>query len=244
MRRLEGKTAIITGGARGMGETHVRRFLAEGANVHFTDVLQSEGDALAGELGPAALFTFADVASEADWAAVVASTESRFGSVDILVNNAGIVIRHPIEDMSEAEYRLVIDVNQIGVFLGMKAAIPALRRSGGGAIINISSIAGFVGRVQTIAYASSKFAVRGMTKVAAKELGEYGIRVNSVHPGAILTPMFESVGEEVRRSLTDAVPLRRMGMPGEVSDLLVFLASDESTYCSGAEFVIDGGLLA
>ena len=244
MGRLAGKTAIITGGARGMGETHVRRFAAEEARVHFTDVLREEGNALAAELGRNVRFTYADVASEADWAGLVSDTQNAFDSVDILVNNAGIVIRHPIEDMSEAEYRKVIDVNQIGVFLGMKAVIPALRRAGGGSIVNISSIAGFVGRVQTIAYASSKFAVRGLTRVAAKELGAYNIRVNSVHPGAISTPMFEGMGDEVRRSLTSAIPMNRMGKPEEVSDLVVFLASDESAYCSGGEFLIDGGMLA
>ena len=244
MGRLAGKTAIITGGARGMGATHVRRFAAEGACVQFTDVLREEGTGLAAELGRNVRFTYADVASEADWAEVVSDTQDAFESIDILVNNAGIVIRHPIEDMSEAEYRKVIDVNQVGVFLGTKAVIPSLRRAGGGSIINISSIAGFVGRVQTIAYASSKFAVRGLTRVAAKELGTYNIRVNSVHPGAIETPMFDSMGEEVRRSLTLAIPMNRMGTPQEVSELLVFLASDESAYCSGGEFLIDGGMLA
>ena len=244
MAKLHGRTVVISGGARGMGETHVRRLIAEGANVCFTDVLKDEGEALAAEIGPRARFRAADVASEADWRSVIADAEEAFGSVNVLVNNAGIVVRRPIEDMSEADYRKVIDVNQIGVFLGMKAAIPALRRAGGGAIINISSIAGLVGRPQTVAYAASKFAVRGMTKVAANELGADNIRVNSVHPGPILTPMFESMDESVRRSLTESVPLGRMGRPQEVSDLVVFLASDESTYCSGTEFVIDGGMLS
>lgn len=243
MGRLTGKTAIITGGAGGMGEAHVRRFLREGANVHFTDVLREQGEALAAELGTRALFTFADVASEADWAAVVAATEA-YGPVDILVNNAGIVIRRPIEEMSQAEYRRVVDINQIGVFLGMKAVIPSMRRAGAGSIINISSIAGLVGRPQTVAYAASKFAVRGMTKVAASELGRDNIRVNSVHPGPVLTPMFENMDQGVRDALTSQVPLGRMARPEEVSDLIVFLASDESTYCSGAELLIDGGMLA
>jgi len=244
MGKLDGKTAVVTGGARGMGEAHVRRLVAEGANVCFTDLLEDEGNALAAELGPRARFSIADVASEADWTRVIADTEAAFGPVNILVNNAGIVIRHPIEEMSEADYRKVIEVNQIGVFLGMKAAIPSLRRAGGGSIINVSSIAGFVGRPQTIAYASSKFAVRGMTKVAASELGADNIRANSVHPGPVLTPMFANMDQSVRDSLTDKVPLKRMARPEEVSDLIVFLASDESTYCSGAEFVIDGGMLA
>jgi len=243
MGRLAGKTAIITGGAGGMGEAHVRRFVREGATVHFTDVLREQGEALAAELGTRVLFTYADVASEADWAGVVATTEN-YGPVDILVNNAGIVIRAPIEAMSEADYRKVMDINQIGVFLGMKAVIPSMRRNGAGSIINISSIAGLVGRPQTVAYAASKFAVRGMTKVAASELGKDNIRVNSVHPGPVLTPMFENMDQGVREALTSQVPLGRMARSEEVSDLLVFLASDESTYCSGAEILIDGGMLA
>jgi 3alpha(or 20beta)-hydroxysteroid dehydrogenase len=244
MPRLANKTAIITGGAGGMGEAHVRRFLHEGANVHFTDVLREEGEALAAELGARARFTFADVASATDWAGLIAETEDAYGQVDILVNNAGIVIRAPIEEMLEAEYRKVVDINQVGVFLGMKAVIPSMRRAGAGSIINISSIAGLVGRPQTVAYAASKFAVRGMTKVAANELGADNIRVNSVHPGPVLTPMFQNMDQKVRDDLTDQIPLGRMARPEEVSDLIVFLASDESTYCSGAEFLIDGGMLA
>lgn len=244
MTRLSGKTAIITGGARGMGETHVRRFLLEGAKVLFTDVLEEHGKALAAELGAGAQFMRADVVSESDWAQVIAAAEKAYGPVDILVNNAGIVIRHPIEDMSEAEYRKVIDINQVGVFLGMKAVAPSMRRAKGGSIINISSIAGFVGRPQTVAYAASKFAVRGMTKVAASEFGKDNIRVNSVHPGPVLTPMFASMDQSVRDALVGEIPLGRMARPEEASDLIVFLASDESTYCSGAEFLIDGGMLA
>jgi len=244
MATLDGKTALISGGANGMGATHVRALFREGANVFFTDMTEAEGEALAAELGPRTRFALADVASEADWARVVAACEHVFGALDILVNNAGIVIRHPIEEMCEADYRRVIDVNQVGTFLGMKAAIPALRRAGGGSIINISSIAGMVGRPQTIAYAASKFAVRGMTKVAASELGVDRIRVNSVHPGPILTPMFAGMEQSVRDSLTSKVPLERMGQPEEVSDLILFLASDASSYCSGGEFLIDGGMLA
>lgn len=244
MGRLAGKVAVITGGARGMGEANVRRFVAEGASVHFTDLLADEGETLAAELGPAATFSRADVADASDWGRVVEETERTYGKLDVLVNNAGIVIRHLIEDMSEADYRKVIEINQIGVFLGMKAALPALRQAGGGSIVNISSIAGLVGRPQTVAYAASKFAVRGMTKVAANEFGAANIRVNSVHPGPVLTPMFQSMDQSVRNALTSQVPLGRMACPEEVSDLIVFLASEESTYCSGAEFVIDGGMLA
>ena len=244
MKRLEGKTAVITGGARGMGETHVRRVVLEGARVLFTDLLEQDGEALAAELGADARFMRADVVSESDWTQVIAAAERNYGPVDILVNNAGVVIRRPIEDMSEAEYRKVIDINQVGVFLGMKAVAPSMRRAKGGSIINISSIAGFVGRPQTVAYAASKFAVRGMTKVAASEFGKDNIRVNSVHPGPVLTPMFDSMDQSVRDALISEVPLGRMARPEEASDLIVFLASDESTYCSGAEFLIDGGMLA
>jgi 3alpha(or 20beta)-hydroxysteroid dehydrogenase len=234
----------VTGGARGMGETHVRGLVREGAKVHFTDILEADGLALATELGATALFSSADVARAEDWKRVVRDTETAFGPVSILVNNAGIVIRSPIEEMSEADYRKVMEVNQIGVFLGMQATIPSLRRAGGGSIINISSIAGMVGRPQTIAYAASKFAVRGMTKVAARELGADNIRVNSIHPGAVLTPMFESVDQSVRDSLVGNVPLNRWARPEEVTELVIFLASDQSSYCSGAEFIVDGGMLA
>lgn len=242
--KLSGKTVVISGGARGMGETHVRRLIAEGANVHFTDVLADEGNALAGELGASAKFSLADVTSESDWVRVIADTEAAFGPVDVLINNAGIVIRNPIEDMSEADYRKVIDINQVGVFLGMKAAIPSLRRAGSGSIVNISSVAGLVGRVQTVAYAASKFAVRGMTKVAANELGADNIRVNSVHPGPIMTPMLAGMDKSVQDSVSAGLPLNRIGEPEEVSDLIVFLASSDSSFCTGAEFVIDGGMLA
>lgn len=227
-----------------MGAAHVRRLVGEGARVLLTDLLEEEGTALAADLGPAASFRRADVTNAADWTAAVAAAESLWGPVDVLVNNAGVVIRNPIETMSEADYRTVIDVNQLGVFLGMKALLPSMRRAGGGSIVNISSIAGFVGRPQTVAYAASKFAVRGMTKVAASEFGASNIRVNSVHPGPVLTPMFDSMDQSVRDALVGEVPLGRMARPEEVSDLIVFLASDESAYCSGAEFLIDGGMLA
>lgn len=244
MNRLSGKTVVLSGGARGMGEVHARRMIAEGAKVHITDVLEEQGRALASELGQNAMFSTADVASEADWQRVVAETESAFGTINVLVNNAGIATRSPITETSEADYRRTIDINQIGVFLGMKAVIPSMRRAGGGSIVNVSSIAGLIGRVRTIAYAASKFAVRGMTKVAASELGVDNIRVNSVHPGAISTPMLDDMDASVRDSLLGAIPLQRIGKPDEVTNLVVFLASDESTYCSGGEFLIDGGMIA
>lgn len=241
---LENKVVLISGGARGMGGEHVRRVVAEGGKVVFTDLLDEDGLALAGELGENAAFVKADVSSEDDWQAVVACAESRFGRLDGLVNNAGIVIRAPFETFSADDYRKVIEVNQVGTFLGMKAVIPAMRRAGGGSIVNVSSIAGLVGRTHTVAYSSSKFAVRGLTKVGATELGVHGIRVNSIHPGAVMTPMLQGMDKSVVDSLAGAVPLNRIGQPEEVSSLIAFLLSDQSAYCSGAEITIDGGMMA
>lgn len=242
--RLAGKTALITGGARGMGAAHVRRFLAEGAAVCFTDLLADEGAALAETSGPRARFSAADVTSEADWRRVVADAEAAFGPISVLVNNAGYSARNRIEDTTEAEYRRIIDVNQLSVFLGVKAVIPSMRAAGGGSIVNISSISGMVGRVKSMAYTASKFAVRGMTKVAATELGPDNIRANSVHPGPIETEMLSVLNEQEKAALVARIPLGRTGGVEEVSDLVVFLASDESRFISGGEFVIDGGVLA
>lgn len=244
MARLDGKTALVTGGAGGMGEAHVRRFVAEGARVYFVDMLAEQGEALAQELGDAVTFSVADVTSETDWQRIVAEAEALYGPVHILVNNAGIVLRDPIETMSEAVYRKVIDVNQLSVFLGMKAIVPSMRRAGSGSIINISSICGFVGRPETVAYTASKFAVRGMTKVAAVELAVDNIRANSVHPGAIITPMFEAMAQSVRDELAGETPLGRLAAASEITNLVLFLASDEASYCTGSEFVADGGMLA
>ena len=241
---LEGKVVIVSGGARGMGAQHVRRVVSEGGKVVFTDLLEEPGMELAIELGDDAEFMKADVSSEGDWQAVVARAESRFRRLDGLVNNAGIVIRAPFETFSLEDYRNVVEVNQIGTFLGMKSVIPAMRRAGGGSIVNISSIAGLVGRTHTVAYASSKFAVRGLTKVGATELGEYGIWVNSIHPGAVITPMLQGMDKSVVESLAGAVPLNRVCQPEEVSSLIAFLLSDQSAYCSGAEITIDGGMTA
>jgi len=245
MGRLDGKVAIITGGARGMGAAHVRRFVGEGAKVVFTDILAEEGRALATELGGNALFLKHDVANESDWDRVVAEAESAFGPVDVLVNNAGIAPNKPLEETAEAEYRRVIDINQVSVFLGMKAVIGSMRKTKNGSIVNISSLAGLIAGRNQIAYVASKFAVRGMTKAAALEFGEYGIRVNSIHPGIIATPM--TMNDETRAMLAEiskTIPLGRVANPEEVSNLVLFLASDESSYSTGSEFVIDGGLFA
>lgn len=242
MNRLEGKTTLITGAASGMGASHARFFVAEGASVVVTDVNEDAGRALCRELGPAARFLRHDVTSAADWSAVVSDTEAAHGPIDVLVNNAAIAPIQAFDDITEADFRRVVDVNQLSVFLGMKAVVPSMQRAGGGSIVNISSIAGLVGAPMGLHYAATKFAVRGMTKSAAIALAERHIRVNSVHPGMIRTPLFEASGLE--DALLPVVPMHRVGLPEEVSSLLVYLASDESRYCTGAEFVVDGGLTA
>jgi len=241
MGRLDGKVAFITGGARGMGASHVRRFVAEGARVYFIDILEAEGTRLAQELGPAATFVVADVSSEADWQRAVADAEAACGPICVLVNNAGIVKGGPLEHMSEADYRKVIDVNQLGVFFGMKSTVASMRRAGGGSIINISSVSGLLSRPGAIAYTASKHAITAMTKVAAGEFGKDNIRVNSVHPGAIKTPIFIGIDQSAQDALTGNLPFPRWGEPKEVTNMVLFLASDESAYCTAAEFVVDGG---
>lgn len=245
MARLDGKVAIITGAARGMGASHVRRFISEGAKVVFTDILVQEGQALAKELGQNAIFLEHDVVKESDWDRVIAEAEEKFGPVDILVNNAGIAPNNPIEETTEEEFRKVIDINQISVFLGMKAVYPSMKKVKAGSIVNISSLAGLIAGRNQIAYVASKFAVRGMTKAAALEFGASGIRVNSVHPGIIETPM--TMNDETKAMLAEiskAIPLGRTAKSEEVTNLVLYLASDESSYSTGSEFVIDGGLFA
>lgn len=245
MGKLDGKVALITGGARGQGAAHVRRFIQEGARVMITDILEEDGKALAAELGDNVRFMVHDVSSEKRWQEVVAETEDTFGPIHILVNNAGILILNQIEDLSEAEYRKIIDINQVGVFLGLKCVLTSMKKVKNGSIINISSINGLRGSYASVGYDSSKFAVRGMTKTAALEFAKYNIRVNSVHPGLIDTPMISTEDTKERvNSRIQAIPLIRFGTPEEVSKLLVFLASDDSSYCTGSEFVIDGGLTA
>jgi 3alpha(or 20beta)-hydroxysteroid dehydrogenase len=243
MGRLDGKVAVITGAARGMGEAEARLFVAEGGRVVLADVLDTEGERVAAELGDAARYISADVRHEGDWERIVAAAEE-MGSLTILVNNAAILLSRSIADTTLDEYQQVIAVNQLGTFLGMRAAIEPMRRAGGGSIINISSAAAIAPMPRQIAYAGSKGAVRAMTKVAALELGQYGIRVNSVHPGGIHTPM----GGGVPRAVIDAVhaniPIPRGGEPIEVATLALYLASDESSYCTGGEYVVDGGWLA
>jgi len=247
MGRLDGKVALITGGARGMGKSHVRHFVAEGARVVFGDVLDERGAAVAAGLGEQSCrYTHHDVTSEEDWAAAVDLAVGVFGKLDVLVNNAGILAFANIADMPLAEFRRILEVNAVGCWLGMKAVIDPMTKAGGGSIINISSTEGFTGAAGLSAYSASKFAVRGMTKVAAQELGHAGIRVNSVHPGGVLTRMVidsaseRGDGEAFMRS----VPLARFAEPVEISRLVAYLASDESSYSTGSEFIADGGLLS
>ena len=248
MARLEGKVAIITGAAQGMGAAHARRFVQEGAKTVFTDINEEAGKQLAAELGESALFVRHDVASEADWAGVVASAEDRFGPVSVLVNNAGILgPGSKAADLPEADFLRVCAINQTAVFLGIKHAIPSMIRGGGGSIVNVSSISGIVAIYGTpnVAYAASKFAVRGMTKQVAIEYGEHRIRANSVHPGYIRTPMMTAALDEEQIKVASAsVPIRRVGEVEDVSNLVLFLASDESGFITGSEYIIDGGLTA
>ncbi|GAA0220153.1 SDR family oxidoreductase [Actinomadura nitritigenes] len=248
MGQLDGKVALITGGARGMGKAHVKRFVAEGAKVVFGDVLEEEGGKLAAELGDDVRFVRMDVTSPDDWENAVGTATSAFGALHVLVNNAGIIRYKTIEDMSLDEFRRIIDVNLMGQWLGVKSVTAAMREAGGGSIVNVSSTEGFVGADGLAAYSASKFGVRGLTKSAARELGGYGIRVNSVHPGGIITPLFMqddiiAAKADSADALMKALPLGRMGKTKEVSGLIVYLASDDSSYCTGSEVLVDGGLL-
>ena len=243
MARLQDKVIIITGAAQGMGETHARLCIQEGAKVVLTDINSDKGDALAKELGADALFIKYDVTSEQDWKQVVEQTEARFGRIDVLVNNAGITTHKSILDTSVEEYRKILEINQVSVFLGMKAVIPTMKAAKQGSIINISSINGLVGGA--IGYTDSKFAVRGITKAAALECAPHGIRVNSIHPGVIATPMImQGDTKDAVEAFAKTIPMRRVAQPEEVSGMVLFLASDDSSYSTGSEFIVDGGLTA
>ncbi|SAL32825.1 3-alpha-hydroxysteroid dehydrogenase [Caballeronia udeis] len=244
MGRVNGKVVIVTGAARGMGAAHARRLVEEGAKVMLTDVLDAEGEATASSLGESARYLHHDVTKEGEWQRVIDETEEAFGPVSVLVNNAGIAAYTPIELMEESDYRRIIDVNQISVFLGMKSVISSMKRAGGGSIINMSSVSGLVGTGYAVAYTASKFAVRGMSKSAAIELAPHNIRVNSVHPGLINTPMTAQTPESeaaIGRFIA-GTPVRRAGEPDEVANIVLLLASDESRFSTGAEFVVDGGV--
>ncbi|GMU46022.1 MAG: SDR family oxidoreductase [Pseudomonadales bacterium] len=246
MSDLNGKVALITGAARGQGAAEARLFAQRGAKVMLCDLLDAEGQAVAAEIGPNAAYLHLDVSSESGWKQVVEATVEKFGKLDVLVNNAGIVKVTALEACPLQEYLQVIQVNQVGVFLGMRAVVEPMKQAGGGAIVNISSIDGLIGMTGGTAYCASKFAVRGMAKVAALELGKYGIRVNSIHPGGILTPMVTGAGlnAEMAGEIFGKAPLRRIGQPEEIATLAAYLASDDASYSTGSEFIADGGLTA
>jgi len=243
MGRLSGKVAIVTGGARGLGEATVRLFVEQGARVVFGDVLVDEGETLAQELGDAAQFLRMDVSQEADWDRAIAAA-GEIGSLNVLVNNAAIVHMASITGTTNEDYMRVFQVNQFGTFLGIRSVIEPMKAAGSGSIINVSSIDGLHSSAGLCAYSATKWAVRGMTKNAAIELGRYGIRVNSVHPGGMYTQMggSESATEEqLNKSVYSKFPIPRVGHPVEVAQVILFLATDEASYSTGSEFVADGG---
>jgi len=237
--RVDGKVAVISGGARGMGASHARRLVEEGARVVAADILDDEGATLADELGDAARFVHLDVTQPDQWKAAVGAAVDEFGKLDVLVNNAGIVNGNVLQNFELSEWQKIIDVNLTGTFLGIQAAVEPMIAAGGGSIINVSSIEGLRGSAWAHGYVASKFGVCGLAKSAALELAPHGIRVNSIHPGLIRTPMTENIPEDF---LT--IPLGRAADAVEVSNLVLFLASDESSYSTGSEFVIDGGVIA
>ena len=245
--RLEGKVALVTGGARGQGEAAARAFVEEGAKVVIADILDTEGEKLAVDLGENAVYQHLDVSDERGWTVAIARTIAEIGEPTVLVNNAGILHFSELGKTTLADYERVIRVNQIGTFLGMRSVVEPMTAAGGGSIVNVSSVEGLAGMPYLIAYTASKFAIRGMTKVAALELGQRNIRVNSVHPGAVDTRMVSDAagGQQVDMSYVGKkVALGRVGQPEDIAKLVLFLASDESAYCTGAEFVADGGATA
>ncbi|MFF8773048.1 glucose 1-dehydrogenase [Kitasatospora sp. NPDC015120] len=244
MNDLTGKTVIITGGARGLGAEAARLAVAAGANVVITDVLADDGEAIAAELGERARFTAHDVTSEEDWQRVVDFAVAEFGAVHGLVNNAGISTGTPLVEESVEHFRRVLDVNLTGVFIGIKTVTPALRAAGGGSIVNISSAAGLMGMALTAGYGASKWAVRGLSKIGAVELGAERIRVNSVHPGMTYTPMTASVGIRRGEGNFPNTPMARVGEAPEIATAVVFLLSDDASYVTGAELAVDGGWTA
>jgi len=245
--RLSGKVAVITGCAQGMGAAHARTFISHGAKVIMTDINAKEGAELAGKLGPDALFLYHEVTSADQWVEVISKGEEKFGKINVLINNAGVLgaIASTI-DLTEEGYSKTCLINQTGVFLGMRAVLPSMLENGGGSIVNISSVAGLVAiyGAPSLAYVASKFAVRGMTKQVAVEYGHRNIRVNSIHPGYIKTPMMAAATDEGGGEALAQIPLRRLAEPEEVSNLALFLASDESSFITGTELVIDGGMTA
>jgi 3alpha(or 20beta)-hydroxysteroid dehydrogenase len=246
MNRLAGKVAIITGASRGMGEAEARMFVSEGAKVVVADVLDIEGEKLVGELGSDAVFVHLDVTDEANWTEALAATQKAFGLPTVLVNNAGILRYSPLIEMAKSEFETILAVNLVGPFLGMKVVGGAMAAGGGGSIVNVSSTGGMIGYASISGYVASKWGLRGMTKSAALELGRAGVRVNSVHPGGVRTPMTDPDGDgtAISPEMFASQPIPRIGRPEEIAALVAFLASDESSYCTGSEFVADGGSIA
>ena len=248
-RRFEGKTVLISGGAGGQGSAHLRAYVAEGANVVIGDIRDAAGEAIAAEFGDKAIYVHLDVTQEADWVAAVATAEERFGPIDVLVNNAGIPSPAVlIENGDLATWQHIIDVNLTGAYLGIKAAVPSLRRNGGGAIVNIASMAADVGLAYLSPYVASKWGLRGLSQTAAIELARYGIRVNAVHPGVVRTPFItEPAGPNeppVSETFSpDALAIKRMAEPHEISTVVLYLSSSEAAFVTGSDFVVDGGLL-
>tara|TARA_R110000772_G_scaffold244700_1_gene357956 strand:- start:35917 stop:36690 length:774 start_codon:yes stop_codon:yes gene_type:complete len=244
MKRLTGKVAIITGAARGMGAVTAKLFIEHGASVIIADILDDTGEQLAQELGNNAYYVHADVSNENDWARLSSAAEA-IGPLTTVVNNAGILHIAAIKDSDAADYMRVIQINQLGTYLGIRAAIEPMKRAGGGSIINISSIDGLQAKNGLSAYVSSKWAVRGMSKSAALELGPHNIRVNTVHPGGVFTAMHGAEGKTGPTAEDNAFyanhALPRVGLPIEVANTTLFLASDDSSYSTGAEFIVDGG---
>jgi 3alpha(or 20beta)-hydroxysteroid dehydrogenase len=245
MGRLDGKVIVVTGAARGLGETVARLGVGQGAQVVLADVRDEEGEAVARELGDDAVFTHLDVRSETDWTDAVALAQSRFGHLDVLVNNAAILLAGSLETFSREDFDRVVAVNQTGPFLGMKAVVPAMRTAGRGSIVNVSSTDGLHGMGGVIAYGASKWALRGMSKIAAQELGPLNIRVNTVFPGGIRTEMSKDIRVPGVELGADQVvlrwPLHRFAELEEVANVILFLASEEATYTTGAEITCDGG---
>ena len=245
MGLLDSKVAIITGAARGQGAAAARRFVEEGARVVIADVADDLGKELAEQLGGAAVYRHLDVSAEQEWDTLVGEVMQTHGKLDVLINNAGVLHFSALPDTTLADYERVIRINQIGTFLGLRAASRVM--GAGGSIVNVSSVEGVAGMPYVVAYTASKFAIRGMTKVAALELGPRGIRVNSVHPGMIDTKMVQDAigGHEVDVTpVTRKLALQRVGRPEEIAELVLFLASDRSSYSTGSEFIADGGSLA
>lgn len=245
MKRFENKIVLVTGGARGIGSNTVRRFIAEGAKVYFTDILTEEGMNLAEEQKGQAVFIKQDVTKEDDWKNVIATIEEAEGRLDILVNNAGIAIHAAIGEMTLHQYMQAVNVNQVSVFLGLTYALPLLKKGDGASVINISSVAGMRANPYEVAYAGSKFAVKAMSQVAALEFAPFKIRVNSIYPGLVETPM--SMKEEYKEAIEgikERNPLKRIASVDDVSNMILFLSSNEASYVTAGEFVVDGGTIA